>query len=97
GLPQYGAAASQFGGILEKLRQQLKDVKEQREKQTTEKAIFADDATIKALEKEIARLEGIDKAGKKGADAIAKLRQELLNNANASRALGDLYDYNGGR
>lgn len=30
-------------------------------------------------------------------DALAKLRAELINNANASRALGDLYDYSGNK
>lgn len=89
GLPQYGAGITQFGGILEKLRAQLKDVKEQREKQATEKAIFADDATIKALEKEIARLEGIDKASKKATDAITKLRQELARLTALDNLLGN--------
>jgi tape measure domain-containing protein len=77
GLPNFGKSFEQYGGILEKLRLKLKDLKEQRDKETTEKAIFSDNAGIKALEKEIARLEQSEKAGKKALDAITKLRLEL--------------------
>lgn len=64
-------------GLLEVLKQKLKEIKDQRDKETAEGAVFKDNAIIKALEKEIARLEQTEKTGKKATDAIAKLRQEL--------------------
>jgi tape measure domain-containing protein len=76
-------------GLLEALKQRLKDVKDQRDKETAEGAIFKDNAIIKALEKEIARLEQSEKAGKKATDAITKLRQELARLTALDNLLGN--------
>jgi len=76
-------------GLLEELRTKLKDLKEQRDKETSEGAIFSDNAAIKALEKEIARLEQTDKASKKALDAITKLRQELARLGALDNLLGN--------
>lgn len=64
-------------GLLADLREQLKKVKEAREGEGTEAAIFADNQRIKSLQAEIDRLEGTDKASKKATDALKKLREEL--------------------
>lgn len=82
------AVAKQVG-LLEALKQKLKDVKDQRDKETAEGAIFKDNAIIKALEKEIARLEESGKASKKAADAITKLRQELARLTALDNLLGN--------
>jgi len=70
-------AATRTLGLLEKLKQQLKDVQEQRDKETNVASITADNARIISLQKQIAALEGTDKASRKVTDAITKLRQEL--------------------
>jgi tape measure domain-containing protein len=64
-------------GLLEELKTKLKEVQEQRDKETTTAAITADNAQIKSLQAQIDKLEGVDKSGKKAADAITKLRTEL--------------------
>jgi hypothetical protein len=64
-------------GLLEQLKARLKEVQDQRDKETTVPAIKIDNAEIISLQKQIAALEGTDKAGKKALDAITKLRLEL--------------------
>jgi hypothetical protein len=76
-------------GLLESLKQQLKDVQEQRDKETNVASITADNARIISLQKQIAALEGTDKVGKKAADAIAKLRLELSRLTTLDKLLGD--------
>ena len=78
GLNSVGIAGALETGLLEGLKEKLKAVREQREKENNERAIFADNKVITTLEKEIARLEGTDKAGKKAADTLEKLRLALL-------------------
>lgn len=76
-------------GLLENLKQQLKEVQEQRDKETDVASITADNARIISLQKQIAALEGIDKVSKKAADAIAKLRQELARLTALDNLLGN--------
>jgi tape measure domain-containing protein len=85
-LQSVGLGAGRTAGILAELRERLKEVKEQRENETTVAAITADNARIKSLEEQIKKLEGVDKTSKKAADAIAKLRAELA----ALTALDDI-------
>ncbi|MVN78918.1 tape measure protein [Hymenobacter sp. HMF4947] len=86
-LMSVGLAGGRTSGILADLREQLKKVQEQRETETTVGAIKVDNAQILSLQKQIAELEG---TGKKGADAIAKLRLELSRLTALDRLLGDL-------
>ncbi|MGI4736332.1 MAG: tape measure protein [Janthinobacterium lividum] len=76
-------------GLLAALKAQLKEVQDQRDKETTVADITADNARIISLQKQIAALEGTDKASKKAADAIAKLRLELANLGKLDGLLGD--------
>jgi tape measure domain-containing protein len=76
-------------GLLENLKQQLKDVQEQRDKETDVASITADNARIISLQKQIAALEGTDKAGKKATDATTKLRLELSRLTALDNLLGD--------
>lgn len=64
-------------GLLAALKAQLADLQKQRDTETVVAAIKVDNAGIISLQKQIAALEGTDKASKKAADALAKLRQEL--------------------
>ncbi|MGI4862991.1 MAG: hypothetical protein ACRYFZ_03655, partial [Janthinobacterium lividum] len=75
--------------ILETLKARLKEVQEQRDKETTVKAIKVDNTEIISLQKQIAALEGTDKAGKKATDAITKLRLELSRLTALDNLLGD--------
>ncbi len=88
------ASTSRQVGLLEELKAKLKDVQDQRDKETTVGAIKVDNAEIISLQKQIAALEG---TGKKAQSALQKLQQELANNDNLSRALGASYDYVGER
>jgi len=85
---QNGGATVQLG-LLEALRIKLKDVTDQRELETTRKAVFADNKLIDSYKKQIAELEGVDKAGQKAFDAIAKLRLELSRLTALDKLLGD--------
>lgn len=76
-LQSVGLGVGRTVGLLAELRERLKEVKEQRENETTVAAITADNARIKSLEEQIKKLEGVDKTSRKAADAIAKLRAEL--------------------
>jgi tape measure domain-containing protein len=80
--------AAQFG-LLATLKARLKEVQDQRDKETTVGAIKVDNAEITNLQKQIAALEGTDKVGKKAADAITKLRQELARLTALDNLLGD--------
>jgi len=79
-------------GLLEELKARLKEVQEQRDKETDVASITADNARIISLQKQIAVLEGTDKAGKKGADAIKKLREELARLTALDNVLGNAPD-----
>jgi tape measure domain-containing protein len=87
-LQSVGLASVRTGGILAELRERLKAVREEREKATTTAEIFADNKIIESLEKQIKALEGTDKASKKAADAITKLRTELANLGKLDGLLG---------
>jgi len=76
-LTSVGLGLGRTVGLLAELRERLKEVKEQRENETTVAAITADNQLIATLEKQIKALEGQDKASRKAADALAKLRTEL--------------------
>ena len=76
------------GGLLERLKEKLKGLKEQVEKDGTETAIANTNRRIEATEKEIARLEKLGKASK----ALAELRQALALNDKIGAALGADYD-----
>lgn len=73
-------------GLLEQLKARLKEVQDQRDKETKIPAIKVDNAEIISLQKQIAALEG---TGKKGTDAIAKLRLELSRLTALDNFLGD--------
>jgi len=88
-LTSVGLEATHTAGLLETLRAKLKELKEQREKETTVAAIGVDTTQIKAIEEQIKKLEGVDKASKKAADAIAKLREQLANLNKLDGLLGD--------
>jgi tape measure domain-containing protein len=85
-LQSVGLGVGRTAGLLAELRERLKEVREQRENETTVAAITADNARIKSLEEQIKKLEGVDKTGNKAAEAIAKLRRELA----ALTALDDI-------
>ncbi|MDO7888290.1 tape measure protein [Hymenobacter cheonanensis] len=87
-LQSVGLASARTSGILADLRERLKTVREEREKATTTGEIFADNKLIESLEKQIKALEGTDKASKKAADALAKLRAELANLGKLDGLLG---------
>jgi len=76
-------------GLLAALKARLKEVQDQRDKETNVSAISADNALIISLQKQIAALEGTDKASKKAADALAKLRLELARLSALDNFLGD--------
>jgi tape measure domain-containing protein len=80
-----GAITAQMG-LLEKLKTRLKEVQDQREKETTVGAIKVDNTEIISLQKQIATLEGTTK---KGTDAVAKLRLELSRLTALDNLLGD--------
>jgi tape measure domain-containing protein len=80
------AAATRTLGLLEQLKARLKEVQEQRDKETTVGAIKVDNAEIISLQKQIAALEGTTK---KGTDAVAKLRQELARLTALDNILGN--------
>jgi hypothetical protein len=82
------AITSQLG-LLEQLKTRLKEVQEQRDKETKVSAIKVDNTEIASIQKQIAALEG---TGKKGTDAIAKLRLELTRLTALDRLLGDAPD-----
>jgi tape measure domain-containing protein len=82
-------AATRTLGLLEQLKARLKEVQDQRDKETTVPAIKVDNAEILSLQKQIAALEGTDKAGKKATDAITKLRQELARLTALDNLLGN--------
>jgi tape measure domain-containing protein len=73
-------------GLLEQLKARLKEVQEQRDKETTVGAIKVDNAEIISLQKRIAELDGTTK---KGTDAVAKLRLELSRLTTLDNLLGD--------
>jgi len=73
-------------GLLEELKARLKEVQEQRDKETTVGAIKVDNTEIISLQKRIAELEGTTK---KGTDAVAKLRLELSRLTTLDNLLGD--------
>jgi tape measure domain-containing protein len=83
------AALTQNIGLLKSLKDQLKAVQEQRDKETTVGAIKVDNAAIISLQKQIAALEGTDKSSKKAAEAIAKLRLELSRLTALDNVLGN--------
>jgi tape measure domain-containing protein len=83
-------AGKSLSGILQDLKDRLKAVQEQRDKETNEKAIFADDREIAAIEAEIKRLTQTA-AGSQS--ALEKLREALRENGFASLALGDNFKY----
>ena len=91
-----GRAAAGLG-LLARLEEQLKAAKEALPTLQTEKQITSQNILIDGLEKEIKRLEELGLTRKGQATALEALQKNLLNNANASRALGDLYDYLGGK
>jgi tape measure domain-containing protein len=97
GLPQYGASLAAQSGLLETLRKRLEEVKDAREKEATAAAIAVDNKLIDGIQKQIDALLGVDKGAKAATDALTKLRENLRDNGNASRALGADYDYNGNR
>jgi tape measure domain-containing protein len=76
-------------GLLAALKARLKEVQDQRDKETNVAAISADNALIISLQKQIAALEGTDKASNKAAEALAKLRQELARLTALDNFLGD--------
>ncbi len=88
-----GGGVSAQIGLLASLREQLDAVRKARENEATEKAIFADDKVIAALEAEIARLEGLAKAGSKLRDVYAEVQKSLADVGRLSTALGDQYEY----
>jgi tape measure domain-containing protein len=92
-----GGQGESASGLLAGLHLQLQQLQKDQQDAPTEKLALAYNPLIDNLEKYIARLEGSDTASKKSADALANLQKELLNNANASRALGADYDYSGGK
>jgi hypothetical protein len=73
-------------GLLEQLKARLKEVQDQRDKETTVGAIKVDNAEIISLQKQITDLEG---SAKKGTDAVAKLRLELSRLSTLDNLLGD--------
>lgn len=77
------------GGLLERLREQVKALKEALDTEPTERAIAADNRRIESLEKEIDRLEKLGKSSK----ALAELQKALSLNDNLSRALGTGHEY----
>jgi tape measure domain-containing protein len=79
-----GAAAT--GGVLEGLRERLKELKDARENATTTSGTLAFNPLIDAVERQIAQL--VD-TSKKGADAITKLRQELARLGALDNLLGN--------
>lgn len=81
--------ADKGAGLLASLREQLKALKEAREAATTTKDTLAFNPQIKAIEEQIKKLEGVDKASKKAADAIAALRLELSRLTALDSFLGD--------
>jgi tape measure domain-containing protein len=87
-LTSVGLGSVRTSGILAELRERLKSVREEREKATTTGEIFADNKIIESLEKQIKALEGTDKASKKAADALARLRTELANLGKLDGLLG---------
>lgn len=67
------AASENELGLLEKLRKELKQVTEQREKATSEKEIKGFTARAKVLQTEIDRLLGVGKAAEKAMKALKML------------------------
>jgi len=85
-------------GVLQKLKEQLKALQEQREKETTIGAIRVDTSQIEALQKKIADLEGTSKgSASEIAKAYESLQKGLRTAAGQSQALGDAFDYIGAR
>ncbi|MGY3091079.1 tape measure domain-containing protein [Hymenobacter sp. UYAg731] len=76
-------------GLLQRLKDELKAVKEALDTEPTEKAIAADNRRIESLEKQIAALEKLGKSSK----ALAELQKALAENDNLSRALGSDYEF----
>lgn len=76
-----GAAPTDAIGKLEKLRQTLKDLQDQREKATDDKSIATFNKQIKETEDAIAKLEGrttkLGGSGKKAATDLKSLEEEL--------------------
>lgn len=95
GLPKFGENIAAQSGLLETLRKRLEAVKDAREKETKAAAVAADNKLIDSLQKQIDALLGVNTKGV--TDALTKLRENLRDNGNASRALGADYDYNGNR
>jgi hypothetical protein len=84
--PVIEMGATRTLGKLEELKARLKEVQDQRDKETTVGAIKVDNVEIISLQKQIADLEG---TAKKGTDAVAKLRLELSRLSTLDNLLGD--------
>jgi hypothetical protein len=76
-------------GLLKKLHDQLKQLKEDQQNAGTELAALSFNPQIKGLQEYISRLEGADKTSKKATDAIKKLREELARLTVLDNVLGD--------
>jgi tape measure domain-containing protein len=76
-------------GLLQALKNELKELQDQRDRESSTTAINADTARIKSLQQQIAVLEGTEKASKKAQDALAKLRQELAQLGALDNILGN--------
>jgi hypothetical protein len=83
------AAAEAQVGLLKKLEDQLKALKDAKPDLTTEADIAASNIQIKSLEAQIKRLNELGVGSKKSADAIAKLRLELARLNDLDNLLGD--------
>lgn len=84
-----GGQGSETKGLLAGLHEELKGLKQEQQDAPTAQLALAYVPLIKNLQDYIAKLEGADKAGKKSADAIAKLRQELARLTALDNLLGD--------
>jgi tape measure domain-containing protein len=84
-----GGQGSETKGLLAGLHEELKGLKQEQQDAPTAQLALAYVPLIKNLQDYISKLEGSDKASKKGADAIAKLRLELSRLTALDNLLGD--------
>lgn len=97
GLGRASEATGKLNGLLQELQDRLKAAKEAQANAADEKTLAATNLTIASLERQIKRLQELGIGSQEAAKAMAALQEALRVNASLSTALGNSYDYIGGR